>query len=443
MNLKKIKSLVLLGGVFAISGCSLFSEEKIPLEGERISVLAGETALQPDFRPNEVKIVLPAPVINTNWSQSGGNSLHVMQHLMTPVKLKEDWDASFGSGDSKRDFLIAAPVAANKVVFAIDADAIVSAFRLDSGKKIWKRRLKPLIKDDRSISMKGAGIAVFDKKVFATTGFGGVFALDMVTGKKLWRYDADMPIRIAPTVNRGVIFVQTIDNKLTALNSADGSVLWDYKSPTEATTLVGGASPAYSPAQDVIVAAFSNGELRAFKASTGSPLWSDILVSRKRTNSLANINAIKANPVIDGDRVYAMGNNNIMVAIDIRSGARIWEREIGSINQPWVAGKFMFVLNNNYDLFAIETASGKIVWNTKIPVGKTKEDRIGVTLSGPVLANNRLLVATSNGYSFAVSPYTGKILGFITLDDGVQVSPIVVDGVAVMATKDADLVTYK
>lgn len=443
MNLKTLKSVVLMSSVLAMTACSLFSEEKIPLEGDRISVLAGKTSLQPDFRPNEIKIVLPAPVLNTNWSQSGGNSIHMMQHLVTPVKLKENWDSSFGDGDSKRDFMIAAPVAANKVVFAIDANAIVSAFRLDNGKKIWKRRLKPLIKDDISTSIKGAGIAVFDKKVFATTGFGGVFALDMVTGKKIWRYDANMPIRIAPTVNRGVLFVQTIDNQLIALNSADGSVLWDYKSPTEATTLVGGASPAYSPVQDVIVAAFSNGELRAFKASTGSPLWSDILASRKRTNSLANINAIKANPVIDGDRVYAMGNNNIMAAIDIRSGSRIWEREIGSTNQPWVAGKFMFVLNNDYDLFAIETASGKIVWNTKIPVGKTKEDRIGVTLSGPVLTNNRLLVATSNGYSFAVSPYTGKILGFITLDDGVQVPPIVVDGIAIMATKDADLVTYK
>lgn len=443
MNLKTLKSVVLMSSILAMTACSLFSEEKIPLEGDRISVLAGKTSLQPDFRPNEIKIVLPAPVLNTNWSQSGGNSIHMMQHLVTPVKLKENWDSSFGDGDSKRDFMIAAPVAANKVVFAIDANAIVSAFRLDNGKKIWKRRLKPLIKDDISTSIKGAGIAVFDKKVFATTGFGGVFALDMVTGKKIWRYDANMPIRIAPTVSRGVLFVQTIDNQLIALNSADGSVLWDYKSPTEATTLVGGASPAYSPVQDVIVAAFSNGELRAFKASTGSPLWSDILASRKRTNSLANINAIKANPVIDGDRVYAMGNNNIMAAIDIRSGSRIWEREIGSTNQPWVAGKFMFVLNNDYDLFAIETASGKIVWNTKIPVGKTKEDRIGVTLSGPVLTNNRLLVATSNGYSFAVSPYTGKILGFITLDDGVQVPPIVVDGVAIMATKDADLVTYK
>lgn len=443
MKVFKFKTLLVVGVAAGLCGCSLFSEKKISLEGERISVLDGTTSLQPDYQSGQIKIVLPAPFMNPVWSQSGGNSAHLMGHLVSSSKLKETWDSSFGEGSSKRDFLIAAPVAAHKVVFAIDAEGIVSAFRLDDGRKIWKSRLKPLVKDDISTSLKGAGLAVFDKKVYATTGFGGVFALDMTTGKKLWRYDTETPIRIAPTAERGVVFVQTIDNKLIALNGVDGSVLWDYKSPSEDTTLVGGASPAYSPQQDTIVAAFSNGELRAFKASTGSPLWSDVLVSRKRTNSPANINAVKANPVIDGSVVYAVGNNNILVAIDLRSGARIWEREIGSTNQPWVAGKFMFVLSNNYDLFAIETATGKIVWNTQIPLGKDKSEKVGVTASGPVLTSNRLLIATSNGYAFAVSPYTGKILGFITLNDGVGISPIVVDTIAILTTEDADLTAYK
>ena len=103
----------------------------------------------------------------------------------------------------------------------------------------------------------------------------------------------------------------------------------------------------------------------------------------------------------------------------------------------------MFVLSNNYDLFAIEKATGKIVWNTQIPLGKTKEDKVGVTASGPVLTSNRLLIATSNGYAFAVSPYTGKILGFITLSDGGGIPPVVVDNTALFATDDADLTAYK
>lgn len=437
------KKLITAGLCFLLASCGLFGKDKLNIDGERIPVLEGESALQPDYAPGEVKIKLPKPETNSTWSQSGGNSQHLMGHLQTDNKLKEKWDSSFGEGDSKRNFLIASPVIAHRVVFAIDADGIVSAFRLDNGKKIWKKRLKPLNKDDKSIAMKGAGVAVMDKKVYATTGFGGVFALDMVSGKKIWRYEAGTPIRIAPTVAGGKVIIQTMDNLLVALNANDGQEIWRYKSPLEATTLVGGASPAYSPEEDVIIAAFSSGEIRAFKASTGSPLWNDMLISRKRNNSLASINTVKANPVIDGNRVYAVGNNNILVAIDLRTGSRIWEKEIGGTNQPWIAGKYMFILSNDLDLAAIETESGKIVWNTRIPTGNSIDEKVGVFASGPVLTDNRLLVATSNGYAFAVSPYTGQIMSFITLSDGVDMAPIVAEGMTILTTNDADLIAYK
>lgn len=426
-----------------LASCGLFSKDKIQLDGERISVLDTDTKLRPDYPEGQFKVVLPRPHLNKSWTQSGGNSVHRMEHLETGNKLKGFWESNFGTGNSRRDYLIAEPVIAYKVVFAIDADATVSAYRLDDGERIWKRRLKPLLKEDKSTALKGAGLAEYNKKIYATTGFGGVFALDMTSGKKIWFYNAGMPIRIAPTIANNRLLVQTIDNTLISLNATTGQEEWRYKSAMEQTTLVGGASPAYDPAQDLIVAAFSNGELRAFKGTTGSPLWSDWLAAHARTNSLANINSIKANPVINGDMVFAVGHNDILVAIDVRTGARVWERDIGSTNQPWAAGKMLFVLSNTNDLIALEAASGKIVWSTKIPLGTSSDDKAGVFLSGPVLADNRLLVATSSGYAFAVSPYTGKIMSFVALDDGVEVSPIVADGITILTTNDADLVAYK
>lgn len=426
-----------------VASCGLFSEDKIKLDGERISVLDTDTKLRPDYRPGAFKVVLPRPHTNKSWSQSGGNSVHRMEHLQTGSQLKGFWESSFGTGNSGCDFLISEPIIAYKVAFAIDADATVSAYRLDSGERIWKQRLKPLVKEDKSTALKGVGLAEYKRKIYATTGFGGVFALDMTTGKKIWFYNAEMPIRIAPTVANDKVLIQTIDNTLIALNAASGEEEWRYKSAMEQTTLVGGASPAYDPAQDLIVAAFSNGELRAFKGSTGSPLWSDWLAAHARTNSLANINAIKANPVIAGNMVFAAGHNDILVAIDVRTGTRIWERDIGSTNQPWVAGKMLFVLSTNNDLLAMEAETGKIVWSTKIPLGTSSDDKTGVFLSGPVLADNRLLVATSSGYAFAVSPYTGRIMSFVALDDGVEVSPVVADGITLLTTNDAELVAYK
>ncbi len=443
MKLTIYKNTALGCLLFLLSACGMFGKEHLKLDGERLPVLQESKMLAPDFENGELKITLPQPYANNSWKQTGGNSLHRMEHLQASQNLKKVWDASFGTGSSKRDYLLAAPIVAYKVIFTIDADAQVRALRLDDGEEIWRKDLKPLIDDEYEISMKGAGLAEFNRKIYVTTGFGSVFALDMKTGKQLWRFDEKAPIRIAPTVANGLLFVQTIENSLIALDAQTGKEIWRQKTATEATTLVGGASPAYDPFQDVVIAAFSTGELKAFKASTGSELWSSLLVSYRRTNALANINGIKANPVIDGSVVYAFGHSNILAAIDLRTGNKIWEREIGGISQPWIAGKFIFVLDNNFNLLALEKASGKIVWNTNIPVTNNEDNTSGIFAKGPVLAGNRLLVASSNGYVFAISPYNGKIMGYISLSDGVSVSPVVARNMVLFTTNDAEIVAYK
>lgn len=101
------------------------------------------------------------------------------------------------------------------------------------------------------------------------------------------------------------------------------------------------------------------------------------------------------------------------------------------------------MLTNDFDLLAFEKNSGKIVWNTSIPYGDELEDRSGVFGSGPLLAENRLIVATSNGYVFAVSPYTGEILSYISIDDGVELAPIMAHGITLFTTKDADMLAFQ
>ena len=440
---KNFKTFAFVLACCSLAGCGILSKDKVTVEGDRIAFLDGESLLQPDFKPGTVKIDLPSPVMNTAWSQSGGNPLHDMGHLDSAEILNEAWDVDFGKGSSKREIMLATPVVFNKTVFTIDAEATVSAFRIDEGEDIWEHELEPKFDTDSDSSMKGAGLAVDFNRVYASTGFGSVFALDINSGEELWRFDADMPFRIAPTVANNFVFAQTMDNTLFALNAQTGKELWRYRSIQESTTLVGGASPAYDADLDVVVAAFSNGELRALKASTGTPLWSVLMVSRKRLNSLSSINTIKANPIIDNGIVYAVGNNHIMMAIDLRTGMPIWEREISAVNQPWVAGKVIYVLSNEAELMAIEKASGRIVWNTKIPLGEKPSELSGAFATGPVLTGYRLIVTTSQGYAFAISPFSGKILGFIDLDEEVSVAPVVAENTVFFTTNGADLVAYK
>ena len=420
----------------------MFGKDPLEIDGERVSVIRENKNLQPDFVAGQMKIKLPRAHVNKAWSQSGGSAQHDGGHLKAGGNLDEIWNNSFGEGSSKRNVLIASPVADNNVVFAIDAEGIVSAFNLANGEELWEKRLKAKNRESRASSILGSGVAVFNDKVFATTGFGVLFAMDAQSGEIVWEQDLKSPIRIAPTVNEELVIVQTLDNGIYALKTENGDILWKDKIETENTTMIGGGAPAYSIRDDLVIAAFSNGQIQAYKASTGTPLWAVWLSSGDMTESLSDITSIKANPVIDDGKVFVVGYNAPLAAIDIRTGVKLWQKEIASSNQPWVAGNFIFVLTNDSDLVAIEKQSGKIVWTTIIPYA-ADDEKVGVFTSGPILANDALLVVSSNGKLFSVSPYNGRIMGIAEIEEGIEMTPVMVAETLLLTSKDAEISAYK
>jgi hypothetical protein len=65
-------------------------------------------------------------------------------------------------------------------------------------------------------------------------------------------------------------------------------------------------------------------------------------------------------------------------------------------------------------------------WATILGPYVDKDEREdGVFWAGPVLAGDRLIVTGSHGEALSISPYTGKVLGWIKLNRRVMISPIV------------------
>ena len=426
----------------ALSGCGLFDKGPLDVNGERISVIRENRNIKPDYSARQIQVRLPRAKVNYAWEQSGLTSTHRGDHLKSGGNLDEIWDISFGKGSSKRNVLISTPVADSNNVYTLDAEGIVRAFELANGEEVWEKKLKPSNKKAKDNSMSGAGIALKGDKLFVTTGFGQVFALNKNDGNIMWNHDIKSPIRIAPSVDDELVIIQSLDNGIFALNVNTGNELWKDKLEEEATTMIGGATPAYSANKDLVLAGFSNGQIQAYKASTGTPLWSEWVVPSSSTESLSDITAIKANPIIDNDIAYVVGYNGPMVAIDIRTGAKIWQREISSASQPWLAGNFLFVLTEDSDLVAINKQDGKIVWTTIIPYAQDDE-KLGVFTSGPILANDALLVTSSNGKLFSISPYNGRIMGVADIEEGVETSPIMANETLLITTKEAEITAYK
>lgn len=410
-----------------------------PLPGRRVSVLALEAALTPDPRLADLAVRLPRPIANSDWPQAGGTPNHAMHHLSAKGGLDPLWRADIGTGSDDDGQLLAQPVVADGRVYTMDVEARVTAYDAGTGAELWRRKLKSEVDDE---GMLGGGVAVRGERLFATTGFGQVFALDAASGRPVWRRAVSGPVRAPPTVFGGRVFVVTVANELYALDAGDGRVLWTYVGITEAVGLVGAASPAVQGS--VVVAPFTSGEVVALRVENGRQIWSESLTALRRANPVSSMAHIRGRPVIDRDRVFITGNSGRTVAVDLRTGNRLWERPIGGVHGPWVAGDFIYVLSNNGELVCLTRRDGAVRWVRVMQRYEDEKDKEGLIVwTGPVLAGDRLIVAGSNREVWSISPYTGKLLGRIKVPGPVLIEPVVADDTLYLLTEDAELVALR
>lgn len=424
--------------LLSLGACDWFDKKKDPLPGERISVLVHSRSLKPD--PGAATdIVLPAPAPNRDWPQAGGYPNHAMHHLLVNDQLKRAWKTDIGSGASDYERLVGSPVIAGGRIFAADAENRISAYDTKDGSRIWREDVTPKREDSGHIV---GGLAFYRDRIYVSAGFAQVVALDAKNGKEVWRQPIPGPMRTPPTAHGGRIFVVTVDNQVFALDSETGKALWTYAGIAETASILGGGSPAVDGG--VLVVPFSSGELVALRVENGRLLWSDSLATARRTDQVSTLSHIRGRPIIDRGRVFAMSHGGIMVSIDLRSGRRVWDREIGGLESPWVAGDYLFALTSDAEIACLNRADGRILWVQELPRFSDEKKKKGpIVWTGPILASDRLIVGGSHGQALAISPYTGQIIGREEMPDGVAVAPVVADGSVYFLANDADLVAYR
>lgn len=424
----------------ALGGCGLFDKKKAePLPGERIPVMLLERKLEPDPRIADLAVRLPPPEVNPSWPQTGGYADHAMHHLSIAGVPKKAWSVSIGEGSSAERRLLAQPIVAEGKVFAMDTENYVTAYEASSGKRLWRMIVVPEEAEDDAF---GGGLAYDSGKVYVTTGAAEALALDASKGDILWRQSVTAPVRSGPTVSASRVFAVSVDNQLHALDARDGGKLWTNAGIAEVASLLGGSSPAVEGT--TVVAPYTSGELVALRIDNGRQTWADTLTAVRRVDAVSALADIRGLPVIDRGRVYAISNSGRMAAIDIRSGARVWDISVPSVQTPWVAGEFVFVLTTQDEVACISRRDGRVRWVMQLPLWvdeKKQEDKIFWV--GPVLASDRLVVAGSHGKILSISPYDGAVLGKIDVDAPVRIPPVVADGVLYVLTDEADLIAFK
>lgn len=433
---------VLLGGTaLMLAGCSslpwLGESEETPLPGKRVPVLLLDEGVRADPRLAGLEIVLPPPRPNDDWPQIGGNARHAMHHLSLAADPQLVWRASIGRGSDETSRLLAPPVIAGGRVFSVDTALSVRAFDLSTGRSLWQTEPDLVEAIDR---LRAGGLAYEDGRLFVTTTSGEIVALDADDGTQLWRQAIRIGIDAPPTVFDGRLFVRTMDNRLLALDARTGTPLWQHAGFVEPAGILGGAAPAATTG--VVIAAYSSGEVFALRWADGRPLWSDAVLRPRRTLAIGTIADITAAPVIDDDRVYVAGNGGEMAAIALERGTRLWDLDVTARDTPWIAGDFLYLVTERNEVVCLLRSGGHVRWVSPLGV-LTDPDSARVIWTGPLLAGDRLVLASSTGQAASMSPYTGEVLGRIDLGAPVRLPPVLAQGTLIFLTERGELLAFR
>lgn len=408
-------------------------EAKPPLPGTRIYALKDSGQIKPDSTLDSVAVTVPELQANKEWTAQGGSVSGITGNLTWSGFTHQD-SARIGDGNDWESFARMNPVIAAGKVFVMDAKGYLTAHdvsRIDSVQ--WTS--SSLLESDEP-DLLGGGIAFDNGKLFATSGYGKVVALDAASGKELWKVSVGTPLRNAPKAMAGKVYVLSADNQLFVLDAQNGKILWNHRGITENVGFATSVSPSLK--ESFVVVPYSSGEIHALDASSGQEVWSDTLILSRHTSATGAFSGIGGTPVIADDVVYAGGSGGFYAAITLLSGRRVWEQDIPTLNPGWVAGDFVYVLSETQQLFCLYRADGRVKWVSQLPRYEDEAKRKGSYVwYGPVMAGGQLLVAGSHGEMLAFSPAKGEKVATLEIPDNVVNIPVLAEGRLYLVTGDA------
>ncbi|MBQ7543391.1 MAG: PQQ-binding-like beta-propeller repeat protein [Synergistaceae bacterium] len=277
-------------------------------------------------------------------------------------------------------------------------------------------------------SFISTGVALSGNTLLFGDSVGNFYA----AGDTSWTYhDSDATATGIPAVqNDKVIFTQS-DGTITCLNIPSGSFVWRYapvfdESATESLE----AGAAFGG--EMVYAAYSSGELRAFDLKDGHLVWTykakqglrtapvyssgfvflgeyDGLFSiidaktGKRLNGGGAGGAVNT-PAVESGNVYYSAWDGSVHAVQLNGVIPLWDAKAGEpVTTSPVIGEGLVVVG---------TASGKIIaFNQKNGAQVWEYDtKGGQVLASPVVCEGKIFVGTGDGRVLELSAENGKLL---------------------------------
>ena len=330
----------------------------------------------------------------------------------TEVTLRRLWSVNVGNGQGD-NYTKLTPAISNGVVYTASENGVVVAVELSSGNVLWRNRL-----DDIVIT---GGVGTGGGLVAFGTRDAEVIALNQQDGEIAWTSQVTSEVVAPPVGNSDIIVVQTVDDKVAALEVSDGQRRWIYESTQPALTLRGTSTPVIT-SLGTVVAGFSNGTLVAVSAADGVWRWEERVAVPDGRYDIDRVIDVDGDLLLDGNRVIASSYQGNLMALDVVSGRIVWGLENASSYHGLTRGfGNLYYCNDESVVIAVRDNTETIAWENA--------DLQYRSITAPTSFNNYVAVADFEGFIHLISQIDGRIVGRTRVDnDGVRAKLLAANG---------------
>jgi outer membrane protein assembly factor BamB len=338
---------------------------------------------------------------------------------------KEIWKTDKVDGQDLKPFFSSPALTADEKSLVIgqglhaDADCFLLCFNTDTGTIRWKIKTplhiesSPAIRGD--IAVVGAG-AIEGPDGKPTTHPGYVFAVQISTGKELWRHDVNDPESSPAIADDGTVYIGSgfNGNAVVAMRSETDEELkaknlkreiWKIPAPYPITgpvtvdgnlVIIGGGNGDFVHLDPNPV-----GVVMAINRKDGSIKW------QQKTEA-----GVLGKIVSSNGKLFCPVSNGQVIALNLSDGKPIWNQSISG-KSPVLAGvalskdgQTLFAVSKDGTLALLSAADGSLV-DKKYPLN-TKPGKSGLTLSTPTVANDKIFVGSETGGLHAFQTIQGN-----------------------------------
>jgi len=340
------------------------------------------------------------------------------------VRVERVWNTGTKGGDDVLRLGLQ-PAVQGARVYVAGHGGDVHALELKTGRDVWRTSTDLALSGGPAV---GEGIVVI-----GATG-GSLVALDADTGARRWQVKTGGEVLTAPTVAGGIVVVRTVDGRLRGLRVSDGGEAWGYEQPVPRLTLRGNGSPVVDG--DMVFAGLDNGKVVALSLTAGELLWSTTVAPSHGRTEIERLVDIDSPVRIIGGDVFVVGYQGRVAMLARDTGQLWWGRDLSSNRGLAADVDTLYVTTADSTVVALRRRDGTPIW--------TQDAMLRRSLTAPALFGDMLVVGDFEGYLHWLDPATGNMLARGKTGGGrMSNAPVAAGDILVLQTDSGEVQAWR